>query len=575
MNESPRHNAEKNIFIVDDKLPNLRVMSDMLKQHGYTVRGVPDGATALRMIHADIPDLILLDIRMPGMDGYKVCRHLKEDEKTMDIPVIFISAMDESVDKVKAFNVGGIDYITKPFQIEEVLARVETHLSLRDMNIRLRQEIIQRKKAEDALQKVNDELEYRVQQRTNELAETNEELKTEILERLNMEKALQKSEAQLRHAQKMEAIGTLAGGIAHDFNNILSVISGYAEIAKYNELSEGHPAHYSVEQIFLAAERATALVRQILAFSRQKESEPVEVGIHMYAKEVVKFLKAAIPPSIEIRHKLKAGSDTIMGDPSSVHQIMMNLCTNAAHAMREKGGILEVSTEDVELDIRVAAVYRDLKSGSYIKLIVSDTGEGMTGLVKDRIFDPYFTTKKVGEGTGLGLSVVHGIVKNHDGAIIVESEPGKGSTFSVFLPKTEEDEKARIKEELEPIPGGRESILVVDDEETVTKLLKLMLKALGYTVVAYNNPIEAFETFRQNTDRYDLVIADIMMPEMTGDRLAIEMMKIRSDIPIILCTGFSDRIDEESSREIGVKDFVMKPLLRDQIARTIRRVLDG
>jgi len=563
------------IVIVDDKLENLRVLSEMLESDGYNVRGAPNGQTALTMINADLPDLILLDIRMPDMNGYEVCSRLKADEKTKAIPVIFISALSKSSDKIRAFNSGGVDYITKPFQVEEVLARVKTHLSLRRMNTRLRHEITQRQKAEDAIQKANEELERLVQKRTAQLTKANEELKTEIAIRKQADISLRESESQLRHAQKMESVGILAGGIAHDFNNILYVISGYAEVAKYSQLSENHPAFGSINQIIKAVARATALVEQILTFSRQRESAPTAINIHPIIKETIKFLKASSSPTIEIRQNLQADSAIIMGDPGFIQQILINLCTNALHAMKANGGILAVSTENIRLDDLSVTAYQNLKTGPYIKLKVNDTGKGMTGLIKDCIFDPYFTTKKVGEGTGLGLSIVHGIVKSLNGAVTVASEPGKGSMFCVVLPKIKKYAKTEIKKEFEKPPGGQETILVVDDEEQIKNLLHRILETLGYTVFAHNDALVALESFRQNPDQYDLIITDLLMPGITGDKLAIEAMKIRPTMPVILCTGFSEMTDEKRAKEIGVREFVMKPIIRNQIARAIRRVLDG
>ncbi|MHC4455625.1 MAG: hybrid sensor histidine kinase/response regulator, partial [Planctomycetota bacterium] len=381
-------------------------------------------------------------------------------------------------------------------------------------------------------------------------------------------------EAQLQQAQKMEAIGTLAGGIAHDFNNILSAIVGNAEIVMLHELPKGHPAWNSIEQMHKAAGRATSLVRQILAFSRQKEEELKEISIRPIVNEVVTLLRASLPATIEIHRELTARSDTVMGDPSRIQQVLMNLCTNAAHAMHKSGGILGLGLADIDLDSKEANAYSRLRPGAYLRLSVSDTGQGMSRAVKERIFEPYFTTKQVGEGTGLGLAVVHGIVKSLNGAITVESKPGKGSVFNILFPKIVGRSKAEI-EKHETVPTGVERILMVDDEKSLTVTGKRLLEGMGYTVTTKNSSSEALEDFRQDPDQYDLVITDMTMPDMTGDKLAREIMDIRPDMPVILCTGYSELITEESTKEKGIRELVMKPLVTRQFAKTIRRVLDG
>lgn len=828
--------AKGSILIVDDNPANLDLLEGILSEKGYTVRPTVSGTLALQSARISLPDLILLDIKMPDMNGYEVCRQLKADERTSEVPIIFISALDEPVDILRAFDLGGIDYIAKPFQPEEVLARVKNHLALRNMqkkledqNIRLQEEIVERQKAESALQKAHAELEMRVEQRTAELAKANKELQTEIIEHKRAETALQnaeqryrdffyeapvlyvvtgdhngvpyivdcnglfcqtlgytrdqllnrpladlytpesknqlmrsgykdalkgrfavqerqlvtydgrlietlvravpaldsdgqvigtrsiyldvterrrvekalrlseekfskafraspvwvaittvkegrylevndtftsitgftkeeaigrtafdlkfwiepekdraraleifhkqgyfrnlemqmrfkdgkihdmlwsaepiefggedcllnvliditeskkmeaeklKLETQLMRAQKMEAIGTLAGGIAHDFNNILSAIIGNTEIAMMHELSEGHPARYSMEQVRQAANRATDLVRQILAFSRQKQEEFKPIRIGPIVKEIIKLLRASLPSTIEIRPELTTQADTILGDPSQIHQLLMNLCTNAAHAMHPDGGTLRVGLADIDLDTRAAPIYEDLEPSEYLTLSVSDTGQGMSRATLDRIFEPYFTTKQVGEGTGLGLAVVHGIVKSLKGATQVESETGKGSTFNVFLPKIKRKPQTEI-EEKEVLLTGHERILFVDDEQPLTKIGKRMLESLGYEVDAKNSSFEALQVFRDNPNRYDLVITDMTMPGMTGDKLASRILKIRPDIPVILCTGYSELINEDRAKEIGIRELVMKPVLIHEMAKTIRLLLDN
>jgi PAS domain S-box-containing protein len=382
-----------------------------------------------------------------------------------------------------------------------------------------------------------------------------------------------KLEAQLQHAQRMEAIGTLAGGIAHDFNNILSAIIGYTEIALFQEPSEGSSVHHSLEQVLGAAERAKDLVKQILAFSRQAEEERRPVLIEPLVKEALKLLRATLPTTIEIRQSIAPHEGSVMADPTQIHQVLMNLCTNAHHAMREKGGVLEVRLESATLDADEAAA-RDLRSGRYLALSVNDTGCGMSPEVVGRIFDPYFTTKEKAVGTGLGLAVVHGIVKGHGGAISVESKPGKGSTFTVYLPLIKD---AKLPEEVMregSLPTGDERILLIDDEPTLVDIGIQMLERLGYRVVTRTSSTEALELFRSAPEDFDLVITDQTMPRMTGDELAKEIMKLRPGTPIILCTGFSERISEHEARRMGIKAFLMKPVVITALAKTIRKILD-
>lgn len=379
-------------------------------------------------------------------------------------------------------------------------------------------------------------------------------------------------ESQLQQAQKMEAIGTLAGGIAHDFNNILSAIIGYTEISKM-KLPEDDDVQADLDEVFKAGGRAKNLVQQILTFSRQTEKEKKPVQMNLIIKEVLKLLKASLPSTIEIQQDIQSDS-LVFGDPTQLHQVLMNLCTNAAHAMQEKGGVLRVELIDVEIDSEFTITHPDIKPGPYIKLTVSDTGNGMPPEVLDRIFDPFFTTKGEGQGTGMGLSVVHGIVKSYGGTIKAYSEPGKGSTFKVFSPVIERVVEPEAREE-KPIPKGTEHILFVDDELSLVNINKQILESLGYKVTIRTSSIEALELFKTKPGRFDLVITDMTMPKMTGDVFAQKLMAVRQDIPVIICTGFSARIDEEKAKTMGIKAFVSKPILKRDIAVTIRKVLDN
>jgi PAS domain S-box-containing protein len=396
---------------------------------------------------------------------------------------------------------------------------------------------------------------------------------TDITERKREAEEKAKLEAHLRQAQKLEAIGTLAGGIAHDFNNILAAILGYAEMA-LEDIPEGSPARHDLNQILRATHRATDLVKQILAVSRHRdmqERQPVEIGIII--REALKLLRATLPTTIELRQDIPKKTGTILGDPTQLHQVVVNLCTNAAHAMREHGGILEVRLANGELDADDGGFSKVLAQGAFVRLTVSDTGHGMDAATLERIFDPYFTTKTVGEGSGLGLAVVQAIVKRHEGEIAVRSEPGKGTVFDISFPRTDSGHE-RTSPELEPIPRGSERVLFIDDEEVLVGLGEKMLRQLGYTVTVRQSSLEAITLFRAQPEAFDLVITDYTMPQMTGAELASEILRVRPDIPIILCTGYSEMITEGEAKKRGIRAFVMKPLSRRSLAEVIRKVLD-
>ena len=393
----------------------------------------------------------------------------------------------------------------------------------------------------------------------------------DITEHKRMEEVHKRLEDQLQQAYKMEAIGTLAGGIAHDFNNILTPIIIQSELALM-DVDDGSPVQFNLQEVMKAGLRAKDLVKQILTFSRQSEQQPVPLKITPIIKEAIKLLRASLPTTIEIRLNLTKSADTVIADPTQIHQVLMNLCTNSSHAMRETGGILDISLFEVEVDSDFATKHTDMEPGPYLNLAVSDTGHGISPDVIDRILEPFFTTKDRSEGTGMGLAVVHGIIKSYGGTITIESELGKGTTFNVFLPRI----KTVISEKTEPdrqLPTGNERILVVDDEKGMVDTLRKMLKKLGYQTVGKTSSLEALKIFETDPDQFDLVITDQTMPKMTGMELAKTFMSIRSDIRIILCTGFSERVNEESAKAMGISAFVLKPIVMRDIAHTIRKVL--
>ena len=379
-------------------------------------------------------------------------------------------------------------------------------------------------------------------------------------------------QAQLQQAQKMEAIGTLAGGIAHDFNNILYSMIGYTELA-LDDTEKGTQLHDNLQELLVAAHRAGDLVKQILTFSRKADRKLKPLKIQLVVREALKLIRSSLPSTIEINQNISNTCGLVMADATQIHQVAMNLLTNAYHAMEHEGGKLGVTLKEVDLDVD------DLKdpamlAGSYVCLTVEDTGAGIDEYVMDRIFEPYFSTKEKDKGTGLGLAMVHGIVKSYGGNIRVYSEPGKGTAFHVYLPVIQTQAETKETRIISPVEGGKERILIVDDEEQIVRMTQQMLKRLGYHVTARTSSIEALEAFRSAPDKFDLVITDMTMPNMTGVHLTQKLIEIKSGIPVIICTGFSEKISEHKASTMGIRGYVMKPVVRSELAKKIREVLE-
>lgn len=381
-----------------------------------------------------------------------------------------------------------------------------------------------------------------------------------------------KAETALRQSQKLEAIGNLAGGIAHDFNNILSSIIGFTELS-IQDVQHETELHDNLTEVLAAGKRAKGLVKQILTFSRKGEQEKHPIQINSVLAENLKMLRSTIPSNITINEQISSDPITINANASQMNQVIINLVTNAVHAI-DDNGIIDIGLELIHLDNSNIEQYTDMTAGDYAKLFVSDTGCGIAKANLNAVFDPYFSTKTPDKGTGLGLAVVHGIVKIHGGHITVYSEPGRGTTFHVYLPlATQSFKRPSAQTEIE-IAQGSERILFVDDEPTITKLQKRILERLGYAVTTKTSSIEALETFRMTPNLFHLVITDMTMPEMTGDRLAQTVKEIKPDIPVILCTGFSEKINEKTALDFPVDGFLMKPIDIKKMAETVRNVLD-
>jgi len=514
------------ILIVDDDLAMARSVQSVLTTQGYRVQTVHNALTALESIQAGKFDLVLLDVMMPKMTGFQVLDAL--DRVSLDTYFIIMTGDTTMESAVEAIRRGASDYLKKPFEPNELLIRVENIFKQKQL------------KAEH----------HRIEGQKKQL------------------------EMELYQSQKMEAIGTLAGGIAHDFNNILSIILGNSELA-LDSLDDHSPIRQNLEQIFEAGSRAKEITYQLLSFCRKGDSKRLPINLNSIVEKSLKLMRASLPSNIEIHHDLQDEVHTVLGDATQIHQILINLCTNASHAMEGECGRIDVRLESVCIPSSRPTQYSGLAPGTYIKLVVSDTGHGIDPQIMDQIFDPYFTTKDVGKGTGMGLSLVQGIVKNHGGEITVESELGQFTRVTIMLPIIDEAENDTDVSVSEELATGNERILLVDDEVMIVDVMTQFLSQLGYRTTSMTDSPAALEKFRNQPDQYDLVITDMTMPKLTGIQLTRAMREIRTDIAVIICTGFSDQISIERSKELGIQAFIMKPVVMGEMAKTIRNVLDG
>lgn len=417
-----------------------------------------------------------------------------------------------------------------------------------------------------------------LQDRIRELEQSNKDLQAQVEETLRAQAATKKLQTQLQQSQKMEAIGTLAGGIAHDFNNILTIIHGYTELAQLQINTKcaknDCPATKDLQHVLDGAARAKDLVNQILTFSRAQDYEKKPLILGNVVTDALALVRSSLPQSVIISTHLDNTDGLILANETQVHQIIVNLCTNGSHAIGSEGGKLSIHLETLQIDpLDIKAADMQISSGQYMLLSVKDNGCGMNRNTLDRIFDPYFTTKPLEKGTGMGLSVVHGIVKNHGGHIDIYSEPGKGTSVHIYLPKiSAHDQQIETITDNE-IYCGTENVLLIDDEPPVAFMQQRILESLGYTVTVKTNPYDAIDVLAKDPDMYDLVITDMTMPRMNGAQLSQAMLKIKPDLPIILCTGYSELIDETKAKAIGVKEFAMKPIVRQSISTIIKNIL--
>ncbi len=463
------------------------------------------------------------------------------------------------------------------YEPEELIGKTPFDLMPEDESVRVNEivlKIISKSKNIKDLENWNiDKTGHRLFMLTNGIPILDDEGKTSGYRGINKNITDQKKlETQLQQAQKMESMGTLAGGIAHDFNNILFPIMGHTEML-IQDIPEDSPFKDSLNKIYSGTLRAKNLIKQILTFSRQEKSELHLIKIQPIIKEALKLIRSTIPSTIQIKHDIQTDCGVIKADPTQIHQIVMNLAINAYHAMEKTGGELKVSLKKVELG-EYDILNPDMTHGEYACLTVTDTGTGMDKVVTEKIFDPFFTTKAIGKGTGMGLSVIHGIVTHMGGAIQVHSKLEKGTQFNIYLPAVKDLSEEQVINSNAEVQRGTEHILLIDDEEAVVTMQKQLLKRLGYQVTSHISSLEALDVFRSHSNIFDLVITDMQMPNMSGDKLSIELLKINPDIPVLLCTGYSETISEEKAISMGINGFLLKPIVLKDLSQKIREVLD-
>lgn len=434
-------------------------------------------------------------------------------------------------------------------------------------------DISEQKNAENALKKAKQELEARVKERTKKLEAANLQLKLEIEDRKQRELEKINLEDQLRRAQKMEALGTLSSGIAHDFNNILTSIIAYTQLLEMHQFPEGDYVKNSLHQILQSAFQARDLVKHIMLFNHKARQINEPVMLDLVVQEVIKMIRASIPSTIKIREQINCEDCIVFADPVQMRQVLMNLCTNAAHAMHTNGGLLEITLDKVNLSKKQCRSMDDIIPGKYVEMMITDTGYGITPENIPKIFDPYFTTKKPGEGTGLGLSVTLGIIKKHYGSITVKSRVDQGTCFKVLIPCfLKQDVRIKEKKPLS-IPQGNAVVLFVDDEEAIAMGVQMLLVHLGYDIIIKTSGQQALADFSKTPEQFDVVITDLTMPEMTGDVLALEIKRIRPDIPVILCTGLLEETSEAALSKYQVDAFIQKPYDKEILLESIQKVI--
>ena len=536
-------------MVVDDTKENLRILVEDLGKEGYKVRPALNGQSALEAARKETPDLILLDIIMPGMDGYQVCDALKADKDLKDVPVIFISALDQVGDKVKGFSTGGVDYISKPFQAEEVLARVETHLTLRH----LRKEL---------------------EEKNTRLQQTNEQLKVEIEERKQAEEKRIMLESHLQQNTKMEAIANLAGGVAHEFNNALMGVMGNIELLEL-DLPENDGMNESFEAMKGSVHRMSRLTNQLLAYARGGQYQPRDLKLDDFVIETLPILQHDLRSEIKVETHFPKSIPYIRADHAQMQMVLSAILVNSNEAIEDEG-LIRITAENKGIDEDFINEHPGLKPGPHVCLTVEDDGKGMDEETTKGIFEPFFTTKF--QGRGMGMAAAYGIIKSHDGAITVDSEPGKGTVVRIYLPAIEAKEE--VNKKVVPRPTverttGEGTILVIEDEEPLVMMFRQILERLGYRVLQARTGKEAVEFAKTFDGRIDLALLDIKLPDMEGSKVYPLIMEARPDLKVIVCSGYSIDGPAQDILDAGAEGFIQKPFSIAPFSEKLKEVLEG
>ncbi|MGB8169233.1 MAG: response regulator [Chthoniobacteraceae bacterium] len=560
------------ILSVDDKDENLYMLEALLRGHGHEVDSASNGLDALRLAERGRYDLIVSDILMPRMDGFQLCRELQKDDRLRRIPLIFYTATyTDPKDAAFALSLGAARFLTKPLEPEKFIDAInEVAASARSTVPEPEAPVAPLEEESIYLKEYNARLIAKLEKKMLDLEVANKALQEDIDEREKAHRERERLEAQLRRAQKMEAIGTLAGGIAHDFNNILAGIIGFAEFG-LQESGNPEATAQNFREILHASNRARELVNQILTFSRHRDQPRAPLQLGKTVEDALRILRASIPTMVSLSFVGEPDVPAVLADATHVHQLVSNLVTNAWHAIGDQPGRITLKLAKFDVDADFSHTHPDLRPGRYVRLSISDSGQGMSPEVAERIFEPFFTTKESCKGTGLGLSVVHGIMQTYDGAITVYSEPGSGTVFHLYFPALE-NEPWEAGGGVSAIPRGHgERVLLIEDEPVLAALGERFLRRLGYLPVAATDPAQALARFRQ--EHYDLVITDLTMPLMSGVEVARRIWQIRNDTPIILTTGYSASLDLAKTIDLGFRDLLLKPYHIQALGESLQRTL--